>query len=134
MSLNFRILCIVEISIFGFKKYWQRVFNFLELNMSSTFKQFLQTKIDHSEKNKSYYQQYYVKRTRAFHKQEMTKQKIYKNMLVKQSGMDYSPGIRFQKSLVNMDEEKSFTKNNQLGKRIRSKEDRVGVAPSSTYE
>ena len=30
--------------------------------------------------------------------------------------MDYSAGIRFQTSLVNMDKSKALTKNNQLGK------------------
>ena len=48
--------------------------------------------------------------------------------------MDYSPGICFQKSLVNMYKAKALTKNNQLGKRIRSKNDGASVAPSSTYE
>ena len=44
MILNNRISCVVGISIFGFKKYWQTVFNLMELNMSPTSKQFLQSK------------------------------------------------------------------------------------------
>ena len=51
---------------------------------------------------------------RAFHKQAMMKQKMYKNMLVKRKGVDYSIRIRFQTSLVNMDEEKALTNNDQL--------------------
>ena len=43
MSLNNRISCVVVISIFGFNKYWHTVFNLMELNMSPTFKQFLQS-------------------------------------------------------------------------------------------
>ena len=42
--------------------------------------------------------------------------KIYENILVSQSGMDYSAGILFQIGLVNMEEEKALTKNDQLGK------------------
>ena len=56
MSLLNRISYIVAISIFVFKKYWQTVFNFMELNMIPTFKQFLQVKTENAEKNKSYYQ------------------------------------------------------------------------------
>ena len=134
MSLNDRISCVVEISIFGFKKYQQRVFDFMELNTSPTFKKFLQSKTYHAEKNKSYYQRYDVKIMRAFHNKAMMKQKMYKNMLVKRRGVDYSIGIRFQTSLINMDEAKALTKNNQLKKRIRSKEDGAGVAPSSNFE
>ena len=51
---------------------------------------------------------------RESHKQEMTKQKIYENILARQSGVDYSPGIRFQTSIFNMNESKALTKNNQL--------------------
>ena len=56
MSLLNRISYIVAISIFVFKKYWQTVLNFMELNMIPTFKQFLQVKTENAEKNKSYYQ------------------------------------------------------------------------------
>ena len=52
---------------------------------------------------------------RAFHNQAMMKQKIYKNILARQSGIYYSVGKRFQTSLVNMDEAKAITKNNTLG-------------------
>ena len=38
---------------------------------------------------------------------------IYKNILSRQSVVDYSPGIRFETSLVNMDEAKSLTTRNQ---------------------
>ena len=62
---------------------------------------------------KSYYQQYGVKQLRAFHKQAMIKQQIYENMLARQSGMDYSPEIQFQKSLINMEESKELTMSNQ---------------------
>ena len=83
---------------------------------------------------KLYHQKYDVKIMRAFHNKAMMKQKMYKNMLVKRRGVDYSIGIRFQTSLINMDEAKALTKNSQLEKRIRSKEDGAGVAPSSNFE
>ena len=41
---------------------------------------------------------------------------IYEDILVRQSGMDYSAGMRFQKFLVNMEEARVLTKNNQMGK------------------
>ena len=50
---------------------------------------------------------------RAFHKQAMIKQQIYENILERRSGTDYSPGIQFEASLVNVDEAKSLTKSNQ---------------------
>ena len=90
-SLKNRIFCVVGISIFRFKKYWHKVFNFMELNMSPAFKQFLQYKTVNADKNKVYYQQYYVKIMRAFHKQAIMKQQIYNNILVMQGIMDYSP-------------------------------------------
>ena len=37
MSLNNRISCVVGISIFGFKTYWKQVFDFMEIQTSSTF-------------------------------------------------------------------------------------------------
>ena len=61
------------------------------------FEQLLQAETLNAKKNKSYYQQYDVKRLRAFHKQAMIKQQIYDNMLARQSGMYYSQGIQFQK-------------------------------------
>ena len=57
------------------------------------------------------------------------KQKIYNNILVRRSGMDYSPGIRFEIVLVSVDEEKSLTKSNKLENIIRSKKYSAGVAP-----
>ena len=104
MSLNNRISCVVGISIFRFKTYWKQVFSLIEIQTMSTFEQFLQAETLNTNKNKSYYQQYSVKRLRAFHKQEMTKQQIYDNMLARRSGMDYSQGIQFQTSLINMEE------------------------------
>ena len=56
-----RIYYVVGISIFGFNKYWQTVFNLIELNMSPNFKQLLQTRLVSAEKIKSYLQQYDVK-------------------------------------------------------------------------
>ena len=50
MILNNRISCVVGISILGFKKYWQIVFNLMDLNMSPTFKQFVQAKIVNADK------------------------------------------------------------------------------------
>ena len=50
MILNNRILCVVGISIFGFKKYWQRVFNLMEIKRTPTFKQFFQDKTLNSGK------------------------------------------------------------------------------------
>ena len=38
---------------------------------------------------------------------------MYEKILLRQSGMDYSPGIQFEKSLVNMDLKKALTKTNQ---------------------
>ena len=85
----------------------------MEIKTTPTFKQFLQSETLNTEKNKSYYQQYDVKRLRAFHKQAMIKQKIYDDMLARKSWMDYSPGIQVQTSLINMEEAKSLTIRNQ---------------------
>ena len=104
MSLNNRISWVVGISIFGLNTYWKRVFALMEIQTTSTFEQFLQAETLNVEKNKSYYQQYDVKRLRSFHKQAMIEQQIYDNMLVRQSGMDYSPGIQYETSLINMEE------------------------------
>ena len=103
MSLNNRISCVVGMSVLGFKTYWKEVFDLMEIQTSSTFEQFLQSEALNAKKNKSYYQRYDVKRPRAFHKQAMIKQQIYNNMLARRSGMDYSQGIQFQTSLVNME-------------------------------
>ena len=73
MSLNNRISWVVGISIFRFKTYWKQVFDLMEIQTSSTFKQFLQAETLNAKKNKSYYQQYDVKRLRAFHKQAIIK-------------------------------------------------------------
>ena len=50
---------------------------------------------------------------RALYKQEMIRHKIYDIIFVGQSGMDNSPGIRFEISIVDFEESKSFTKRNQ---------------------
>ena len=113
MSLNNRISCVVGISIFGFKTYWKQVFDLMEIQTSSTFEHFLQAETLKAKKNKSYYQGYDVKQLIAFHKQAMIKQQIYDNMFARQSGMDYSQGIHFQTSLVNTEEAKGLTMNNQ---------------------
>ena len=56
------------------------------------------------------------------------KQQIYENILARQSWMDYIPGIQFQTSLINMDESKALTMNNQPGKST-DKKNGAGVAP-----
>ena len=117
MSLNNSIYCVLGISIFGFKTYWKRVFALMEIKTMSTFEQFLQAETINAKKNKLYYQRYNVKRLKAFHKQAMIKQQIYDNMLARRSGMDYSQGIQFQISLINMEEAKEITTNNQPGKK-----------------
>ena len=106
MSLNNRISWVVGISIFGFKTHWKKVFDLMDIKKTQTFEQFLQAETLNVNNNKSYYQRYGVKRLIAFHKQAMMKQQIYENMIARQSGMDYSPGIQFQTSLINMEEAK----------------------------
>ena len=137
MSLNNRFSCVLGISIFGFKTYWKQVFGLMEIQTSSTFEQFLQEETLNAKKNKSYYQQYDVKQPRAFHKQAMTKQQIYDNMLARQSGMECSQGIQFQKGLFNMEEVEELKMNNQQKQcrcgsikhlRISSKDFPVGLA------
>ena len=113
MSLYNRISCVVGIYIFGFNTYRKRVFALIEIQTSSTFEQFLQAETLNSKKNKSYYQQYDVKRLRAFHKQAMMKQQTYENILARRSGMGYSPGIQSQTVIIKMDETKAITMNNQ---------------------
>ena len=101
----------------------------MEIKKSSTCEQFLQTEIINADKNKSYYQLYDVNQPRAFHKQAMIKQQIYNNMLAKQSGMDYSQGIQFETSIINMEEAQELTMKNQPKKSNRRG---AGVDPSST--
>ena len=115
MSLNNRILCILGISIFGFKTYWKQVFNLMQIKTTPTFEQFLQAETLDAKKNNSYYQRYDVKRLRAFHKQEMIKQQIYDNMLARRSGVDYNQGIQFETSIINMEESQELTINNKPG-------------------
>ena len=103
----------------------------MEIQTTSTFEQFLQAETLNAEKNKSYYQRYNVKRLKAFHKQAMIKQQIYDNILARQSGMDYSQGIQFETSLINMEDAQELTMNNEQQKWNKSG---AGVAPSSTHE
>ena len=102
MSLNNRILCIVGISIFGFKKYWEHVFNLMDIKTKPTLTDFLQAETLNADKKKTYYQWYDVKRLKAFNKQAIIKQQVYDNMLARRSGMDYSAVILFQTSIINM--------------------------------
>ena len=141
MSLNNRIIFLVGISILVFKIYWKQVFDFMEIQTTSMFEHFLQSETLNAKKNKSHYQQYNVKRLRAFHKQAMIKQKIYNNMLARRSGMDYSQGIQFQTSLINMEEAQKLTMKNQQKRfrcgfikhlRISSKDYPVGLAIRKT--
>ena len=59
------------------------------------------------------------------------KQQIYENMLARQSGMEYSPGIQFETSLINTEEARELTMNNQTKK---SNKIGAGVTLSSTKE
>ena len=61
------------------------------------------------------------------------KHKIYKNILARINVIYYSPGIRFETSLVKMDENKSLTNRNQLENSIGSNKYGSGEAVSSTY-
>ena len=76
MSFNNMISCVVGISIFRFKAYWKRLFSLTEIQTASTFEHLLQAETLNADSNKSYYQRYYVKRLKAFHKQAMVKQQI----------------------------------------------------------
>ena len=113
MTLNNRISCILGISIFIFKTHWEQVFNLMDIKTTPTLTDFLQAETLNTEKKKSYYQQYDVKRLRAFCKQAMIKQQLYDNMLARRSGMDYSAGILFQTSIINMEKAQELTMNNQ---------------------
>ena len=113
MILNNMISCVVGMSIFWFKTYWKQVLGLIEVQTSSRFEQFFQAETLKAKKNKSYYQRYDLKRLRAVHKQAMIKQQIYDNIIAWRSGMYYSLGIKFQTSLVNMEESKELTMNNQ---------------------
>ena len=50
INLNNSISCVVGISILGFNKYWKAFLNLMDLNLSPTFKQFLQFETVNSEK------------------------------------------------------------------------------------
>ena len=130
MSLNNRISCIVGISIFGFKTYWEQVFNLMDIKTTPTLTDFLQAETLNVEKKKTYYQRYDVKQLRAFHKQATIKKQIYNKIIAKRSGMYYSQDIQFETSLINMEEAQELTMNNEPKKSNRSG---VGGAPSSTH-
>ena len=51
----------------------------------------------------------------------MIKQRIFENILARQSGMVYSPGIKFQTILINRNKAKELTMNNQPGKSMDKK-------------
>ena len=51
--LNISISCVVVISIFGFKKCWQKVFDFMDLNMRPPFKQLLLSETINANKKKA---------------------------------------------------------------------------------
>ena len=55
MSLNNRISCIVGISIFGFKTYWEQVFNLMDIKTTPTLTDFFQAETLNAEKKNSYY-------------------------------------------------------------------------------
>ena len=54
MIQNSRVYCLMRIYIFGFDKYWQTVFAFMDLDMIPTSKQLLQAETIYSNKNKAY--------------------------------------------------------------------------------
>ena len=83
------------ISMFGLKTYWNQLFNLMEIQTNQNFEHFFQAETLNTDNNKSYYQQYDVKRLISFHKQGMIKQQIYENILARKIGVDYSPGIQF---------------------------------------
>ena len=92
------------------------MFNLIDIKTTPTFKEFLQAKPLKSKRENSYYQQYDVKILIALHKQAVIEQHIYKNILSRRIVIDYSPGMQFQKSIINMNKEVALTMNNQPGK------------------
>ena len=103
----------------------------MDIKTTPTLTDFLQAEKINAEKKNTYYQRYDVKRLRAFHKQAMIKQQVYDNMLARPSGMEYSAGILFQTSIINMEQAQELTNNNQPEKWNISG---AVVAPSSTPE
>ena len=89
----------------------------MEIQTTQTFERFLQAETLNAKNNKSYYQWHNVKQMIAIHNQAMMKQNIYDNMLARRSEMEYSPGIQFQTSIINMEEGKELTMSNQLEKK-----------------
>ena len=70
---------------------------------------------------------------RSFHKQAMMKQKIYENILARQSGVDYSPRIRFEKLLSTWNKQNHSQRAMNWENKIRSNKYGAGVYPSRTY-
>ena len=70
---------------------------------------------------------------RAFHIQEMMKQKIYDNILARQCGVDYSPGIHFETFLSTWKKKNHSPRAMNWENQIRSNKYGAGVAPSITY-
>ena len=103
----------------------------MDIKTTPTLTDFSQAETLYAKKKKTYNQRYNVKRLRAFHKQAMIKQQVYDNMLARRSGMDYSVGILFQTSVINVKQAQELTKNNQPEKWNISG---AVVAPSSTPE
>ena len=87
----------------------------MELNISPSFKKFLQEKKS-TPREKTYYKRYDVKILRALHKQAMIKHQSHENTLARETGVCYSTGIFFEKSLVNMDKAIALTKSNKMEK------------------
>ena len=71
---------------------------------------------------------------REFQKQAMMNHLIYEDILVRQSGMDYSAGIRFQKFLSTWKKQDYSPRIIKWEKLIRSKEENTGVDQPSTYK
>ena len=63
-------------------------------------------------RKKSYYKKYDFKIVRAFHNQEIKKQKIYEKKFTREDVMDYNPRMCFEIGLINLDKSKTLTKSN----------------------
>ena len=92
MDLNNIISCVVGISIFGFKKYWQTVFNLNELKMSPTFKLFLKAKKVNTG-NKIILSMIRFKNNERFPQAGNDETENIQKKIVRQSGKDYRPGM-----------------------------------------
>ena len=61
------------------------------------------------------------------------KQQIYENILARQIGVDYSPGIRFEKSFSTWKKKNHSPRAMNWENQIRINKYGAGVAPSSTH-